>query len=44
MSMDHSSIVGPYRKDKIYTNFKKENIALVDSMVMVQEQNEDYES
>jgi len=28
-------MIGPYRTDRIYSNLKKEKIALVDSMVMV---------
>jgi hypothetical protein len=34
-SLDEHNIVGPYKKDKFYSNLKREKIALVDSMVMV---------
>ena len=42
-SLDQQNIIGPYRKDRVYSNLKREKITLVDSMVMVKEQSEEIE-
>ena len=39
-SLDENNMIGPYRKDRVYSNLRREKIALVDSMVMVREQSE----
>jgi hypothetical protein len=43
MSCDEASIVGPYQKGSYYKELNKEKIALVDSMVIVQEQSEEFD-
>jgi hypothetical protein len=42
-SLDEKNMIGPYRKERVYSNLRREKIALVDSMVMVHEQNEEIE-
>ena len=39
MSVDETNLTGPYQKEKFFKNLNNEKIALVDSMVIVQEQN-----